>query len=85
MARNGNYAPAEPYRKLTTITPSDVTTYDPPLDGVLVGGVGNLTVKDGAGQTVLLTAVPAGTLLPIEVSQIHSTGTTATLITGLNW
>lgn len=50
---------------------------------VYVGGAGNLVVRlmnDSADIT--LSAVPAGTLLPIRPSHIRSTST-ATLIVGL--
>lgn len=48
-----------------------------------VGGAGNLTVILADDSTeVVITAVPAGTLLPIAVKQV-SLATTATSIVGL--
>ena len=48
-----------------------------------VGGAGNVKVTTVDGDTITLTAVPAGTrLTDIRVRQLWSTGTTATLIVG---
>jgi hypothetical protein len=51
---------------------------------IYVGVSGNLTVKmAGSENTVTFTDVPAGSLLPIRVSQVRSTDTTATNIVAL--
>jgi len=50
---------------------------------VYVGGTGNLNVVMQGGQTVLFTGVQAGSILPISVTQIKNTSTTATTILGL--
>lgn len=53
---------------------------------VYVGGAGNLSVQmvgNGAptdGAIVTLASVPAGTLLPLRIRQVRSSGTTATNI-----
>lgn len=62
-------------------TPSD-TVADPKglaKKGVLVTVAGNVSLVDGGGNTVALTAVAAGTLIPIQTRRINSTGTTATV------
>lgn len=51
---------------------------------VWVGGAGNLAVRFiNSASAVTLTAVPAGTLLPIQVDRVMSTNTTATNITAI--
>jgi hypothetical protein len=45
---------------------------------VWVGGVGNVKVNMVGGGTVTFIGVPTGTLLPVMVTRIWSTGTTAT-------
>lgn len=63
-----------------------ITTSDTVLqayEGIYVGGAGNLTVIMESGQSVLFTAPPVGTLLPIRVKQVMATGTTATALVGL--
>lgn len=74
-----------PARNAAAITKSD--TVDQPYKGIWVGGVGNVTVlminATDDTQTVTFTAVPAGTLLPIQVRRVMSTGTSATLMVGL--
>lgn len=64
------------------ITPSD-TVFDG-FTSLYVGGAGNLTIVLESGNTVLFTAVPVGTLLPVRGKRVNSTATTATLIIGLN-
>ena len=60
------------------VTPSDVTVL-PVCRGMYIGGTGDLNVRMADGQTVLFTAVPVG-IFPIQVDQVLSTSTTATLI-----
>lgn len=78
----GDYT--SPASKLVLITPADSPLATVPTRGVWVGGAGNIAViaaQDSAAVTI--SGVPAGTLLPIAVSQINSTNTTATLIVAM--
>lgn len=72
------------------VTPSDTIAIGGAL-GLYVGGAGNVSVitraasekqaRDGvAAVAVTFVAVPAGTTLPIAVSRVNSTLTTATNI-----
>ncbi len=68
------------------MTPSDGPLLATPYRGLWVGGVGNVAVifrNSKSNAVVTFTAVPAGTLLPVWVKQVRSTGTTATNIIGL--
>jgi len=65
------------------VTPHD--TNPNVFNALYVGGTGNITLIDRAGNSVLISAIPAGTILPIACSKVMSMGTTATLIVGLNW
>lgn len=70
------------------ITPSDTVRIEDansnPVNAILfVGGSGNVTVITAYGTTVLFTGVTAGTVIPVEVSQVKATGTTATDIVGM--
>lgn len=60
-------------------TPSDVTVLSQ-YPRVYVGGAGNVAVQDTAGNTVTFTAPPVGSVLPVAVSKVMSTNTTATLL-----
>jgi hypothetical protein len=73
----------DPGSVFRAVTPSDTVVQ--PFRAVYVGGAGNLAVI-GLDDTaaVTFTGVVAGTLLPIRVSKILATGTTATAIVGLN-
>lgn len=68
---------------LAAVTPHDTNDLAFTTRYVFVGGAGNLRVIDEAGNTVTLTGVTAGSLLPIRVTRILSTSTTATNIAAL--
>jgi hypothetical protein len=66
------------------VTPSDATVLQT-TKAIYVGGAGNVTVKmAGDSANILFTAVPVGTILPIAVTQVRATGTTATAIVALS-
>jgi hypothetical protein len=71
-------------RAAFSITPHNSNNFPTPARGVYVGGAGNITALMMDGTVVLFTAVPVGTILPIECARINSTGTTATLLVGLS-
>lgn len=65
------------------VTPSDTDTYSPPVT-VYVGGAGNVAVECGLGaNTVTFSNIPAGSVLPMRVTRVLATGTTATLMIGM--
>lgn len=65
------------------VTKNDSTVL-PVTRALWVGGVGDVAVvfEDG-GSAVTLSSVPAGTLLPIRVTKVMSTNTTATNMVAL--
>lgn len=65
------------------VTPSDVTVFSPAASALYVGGTGNVNVVTELGTTVLFSAVPVGTFIPLRVTKVMSTSTTATLIVAL--
>ena len=64
------------------VTPNDGSDLPAPTRAVWVGGAGDLVVHMNA-QSVTFTSVPAGSLLPIVVTRVLATGTTATGIVSL--
>ena len=48
-----------------------------------IGGAGNVSVITIGGDIITFTGVAVGTTLPIQVSQLRATGTTATLINAM--
>jgi len=67
------------------ITPTDGVDLTSNTRALWVGGAGTLAViMAGDGSSVTFSGIPAGTLLPIQVSRVSATGTSATLIVGLN-
>ena len=75
-------ASQSPAADLVAVTPHDSTMISDgaATRGLYVGTTGNVTVLTQNGQTVTLTAVPAGALLPIRVKRVNSTLTTASNI-----
>jgi hypothetical protein len=67
------------------VTPSDTVDIRPNVvsDALYIGGAGNLSVVMADGQTTALAGVPVGTILPIRVTRVRATGTTATNIVAL--
>jgi len=48
-----------------------------------VGGAGNLTVDTVGGDTVTFTGILGGSFIPVQVTRVYATGTTATSIVAL--
>lgn len=72
-------------RNAVTIVPHATNAISPIPDQVYVGGAGDITCRlMGDSSDVVFKAVPVGTLLPIRPQYIRATGTTATLMLGLN-
>ena len=66
------------------VTPSDSTDLTTVSRALWVGGAGNINVIMSDGTTLLFSGVAAGTLLPLRVSRVKSTSTTATLIVAIS-
>lgn len=78
---NQNSTPAE---HAVAVTPSDSTVLSYVTRGLWIGGAGNVKVDMFGGESgVTFSGVPAGTILPIAVTKVYSTNTTATLIIGI--
>jgi hypothetical protein len=74
---------SSPATKAVAVTPSDTTTIGG-CRGLWVGGAGALTLDfaDSQGTNIVISGVPAGTLLPIAPLRVKA-ATTATLIVAL--
>jgi hypothetical protein len=73
---------SDPVTDGVAVTPSDSTVLTT-TRAVFVGGAGNLAVVMASGNSLTLTGVTAGTVLPLRVTKVKSTGTTATNIAAL--
>lgn len=78
------------YSDAFAITPSDSVDFTAAqtygrsvIDGIFVGGAGNVTVVTMHGTTVLFVGLSAGDILPARAKRVNSTGTTATSLVGL--
>jgi hypothetical protein len=67
-----------PYNVYVVEAKSDTVNFvKGPCDAIYVGGTGNVVVvPEDESTTVLFTAVPVGTVLPIRAKRINSTLTT---------
>lgn len=63
------------------LTPNDSTTF-PTVRGLYIGVSGDVAVTTAYGEAVTFKNVPVG-IHPVQVTQVKSTGTTATDIIGL--
>ena len=59
------------------VTPSDTLSLGA-TSTIYIGGAGNIKVVTTGGDTVTFNGVLAGIFLPVAVTQVFSTGTTAT-------
>lgn len=84
MAQNRDrYASVDwdaPPSGVATITPADVDLAND-LQGIYVGGTGNLALTMVDGSTATLTAVPVGFYLRAQIRRVNA-ATTATLLVG---
>lgn len=64
------------------ITPHDTNTVEK-TRGLYVGTGGDITVVNLQGNSVVFANVPDGTILPIRITAVKATGTTASDIVGL--
>lgn len=64
------------------VTPSDTNNIRTSR-GLYVGGAGNIVVDMAYGTTITFVGVQAGTVLPLQVTRVYSTNTTATNIVAL--
>jgi hypothetical protein len=74
---------AAPASNAVAVTKSDVTVLHR-TRALYVGGAGDVAVTMyGSGDAIIFKAVPVGTILPIQVTQVLETGTAATFIVAL--
>lgn len=77
---SGTDAPAS---RAFNITPGDGADVQYVTRALWIGGAGDIKIATPSGDVVILVGVAAGTLIPIRVSRVYSTSTTATSIVGL--
>lgn len=70
------------YSGAKVLTKSDTAPNN--AHGLYIGGAGDVAVVTAGGDTCTFSAVPVGTIIPVHIKQLLSTGTTATLIVGLS-
>jgi hypothetical protein len=75
---------AAPALGAAAVTPNDSTDLVVrPARSLFIGGAGNVAVITAAGDTVTFNGLAAGSILPVQVTRVLATGTTATNIIAL--
>lgn len=74
---------SDPCSHAEAVTPSDTVDLTITSRALFVGGAGALAVVTAKGQTVTFTGVVAGTVLPLRVSRVMSTNTSASNIVAM--
>jgi hypothetical protein len=77
---SGLESPAERAFAITGNDSADLTVTP---RAIYVGGAGNVKVTTIGGDTVTFSGALAGTIIPVRVTRVFSTGTTATNLLGL--
>lgn len=72
-----------PARGVVSVTPSDTVDLTIPSRYLYVGSAGDVKVDMVDGTITIFTSVAAGTILPIRVSRVYLTLTTASGIIAL--
>ena len=80
FAAEGLTSPAD---NAAAVTPSDSTDLAYNSRALYIGGAGNLAVTMAGGGDVTFTGIPAGSILPVRVTRVKATSTTATSIVNL--
>lgn len=75
--------PISPARAASAVAPSDTTPLPKVSRAIYIGQGGDVSVTMVDGDQVTFEAVPAGAVLPIRVSGVNATGTSATAILSL--
>lgn len=74
---------AAPARRGFAITASDAVDLAAETRAIYVGSGGTLAVILSSGDTVVLAGLTGGTILPLRISRVLATGTTAGDLVGL--
>jgi hypothetical protein len=72
----------EPAAHADLVSPSDTTDLTSTSRSLLIGEAGDIRVTTVGGETVTFPVV-AGQLLPLMVTRVHATGTTASAVVSL--
>lgn len=75
--------PDGPYERAVAVTPNDSADLADVASALWIGGAGAVKVDTAGGDTVTLSAALAGTIIPVRVRRVWSTGTVATNIVAL--
>lgn len=76
-------AGSQPASRHFAITPTDGLDMNICTRGLYVGVGGDVAIVDRGGTSLVYKNAQAGSVIPIEASQVSATGTTATNLIGM--
>ena len=72
-----------PARNIEVVTPSDTVNLTAPSRGLIIGVGGTINVETVGGQSSVTITVATGAILPLMVTRVNNTGTSATNIVSM--
>jgi hypothetical protein len=75
--QNSSSALSSPASHAFAVTPSDSAVLAETTRAIYVGTTGSIAALMLSGASVSFTAIPAGTVLPLRLTKIMATGTSA--------
>lgn len=76
-------SPTAPAEAAEAISPSDASGVEFVTRALYVGDGGDIRVKLLRGSVVTLRSVPSGSFMPLRITQVFATGTTASSLVGM--
>jgi hypothetical protein len=80
MAIEPNTRGSNPADNAFEVTPNDSSDLTTTARALYIGTAGNVKVTTAGGDTVTFLSAAAGSILPVRVQRVFSTGTTSTNI-----
>lgn len=72
-----------PHAGATAVTPDDSNDLPITAESLYIGGAGDVRVDTVESADVVFASVSAGTVLPVQVTRVYATNTTASSIVAL--
>jgi len=66
-----------------SVTPSDTVSLATAIRALYVGGAGDVRLTTLLGTTITFYGLQTGSILPLQIKQVVSASTTATLLVGI--
>jgi hypothetical protein len=75
--------PVQTFGSAFDVTPNNNVDLPNGVTGIYVGGTGHLRIQTLDGAFPTFSAVPVGTVIPVQIRRVMASGTSATLLVAL--